>query len=550
MTRDDPPARDDQDIEDSSNSCQKEKLTIEDAVDRAVTKINLKLLLLYIFAGSSMLNSAINTLATVFTGHVPYREWVCVGNSTRCIAAHAASSQDTFYTQQGLCNNDLQEGTDFLWTSQHTTFAQQWGLFCENEAKLTLISSIYFIGSFLGMLTSTGIFDRFGRKRGALFGAVISFVSVGLSTIAPNYEVLLLLRLLAGYSQIVSYTGTYCWIMELTPKSYRNLVSGTVRLNFSVSYFTLIGIAYWLDNWRYMYAACTVINAICILPLIVLPESPRFHLIRGMEKEAKSTLQSFSRITESKSGQFDLSKINLVYEIRVQNFFQQVKDFKDYPIMLKETLIAMYSWFMLACVSYGYSFGWSKIGHNIYTSCTFDAIGQSIVFVSAVPICTVLGRKNTILFFLLGSMTCNLIAMINYRISEQWTVELIASMVGAMSTNGAFLMMYLFIIERAPTSHSGMIFSLGSGSARLGSFLSPQVNLLYGVTNRRVPLGLYAGLAFLSLLGICAMPDTTGKNIPETPADIERTKRGDATGNDKAEINGTVIENPEIITEK
>ena len=111
-------------------------------------------------------------------------------------------------------------------------------------------------------------------------------------------------------------------------------------------------------------------------------------------------------------------------------------------------------------------------------------------------------------------------------------------------------MMYLFIIERAPTSHSGMIFSLGSGSARLGSFLSPQVNLLYGVTDRRVPLGLYAGLAFLSLLGICAMPDTTGKNIPETPADIERTKRGDATGNDKAEINGTVIENPEIITEK
>ena len=45
-----------------------ETLTIEEAVEKAVTKINLKLVLLFAFAGSSMYNSASNTLATVFTG--------------------------------------------------------------------------------------------------------------------------------------------------------------------------------------------------------------------------------------------------------------------------------------------------------------------------------------------------------------------------------------------------------------------------------------------------------------------------------------------------
>ena len=409
------------------------------------------------------------------------------------------------------------------------SFSQEWGLYCEKEPKVSLISSVYFIGSLFGLLTSTAIFDQFGRKKGSLGGAVISLICVGISAIAPNYEALLLLRIVNGFSQIINYTGTYCWVLEMTPKSSRNLVSSTLRLNWSVSYFSLIGISYFLPYWRHTYAALAVINAICVIPLAVLPESPRFQLVRGMGEEAKKTLETLSRVT---GNPLSFNRINLIYEVRVQNFLAQMKDFKEYNVMLKETLIAMYSWFGIAILSYCYSFGWNNIGYDMYTSYTLAATAQAIVFVASVPICNILGRKNTVIFFLLGTILCNLVSMINLYFSEEWSLALIASVVGSMNAHGVFAMMYLFVIERAPTSHCGMILSLGSGSARLGSFVAPQINLLYGVTSRRVPLGIYVGLALLSLAGIWTLPDTTGKCIPATPKEV----RGFARGQESAKI--------------
>ena len=46
----------------------KEHMTVEEAIDKVVTKVNMKLVLLFAFAGLMGMSNATTSLATVFTG--------------------------------------------------------------------------------------------------------------------------------------------------------------------------------------------------------------------------------------------------------------------------------------------------------------------------------------------------------------------------------------------------------------------------------------------------------------------------------------------------
>ena len=200
---------------------------------------------------------------------------------------------------------------------------------------------------------------------------------------------------------------------------------------------------------------------------------------------------------------------------------------------------------------HSYQFSWSKIGSNIYVSYAFAAMGEVIVFLTTVPICNFLGRKNTMVYLLTSTIICNLVAMINVKIYKEWNLEFTGSILASMSINAAFSMMYLITIERTPTSHSGLVISLGNAMSRLGGIAGPQLILLYNVTTSRGPLAIYAGMALLSLSGILMLPDTTGKSIPEIPTAREAGKIGcchDTIKEIEEEENDTIYENPGATT--
>ena len=100
-----------------------------------------------------------------------------------------------------------------------------------------------------------------------------------------------------------------------------------------------------------------------------------------------------------------------------------------------------------------------------------------------------------------------------------------ASLIGNIAILSAFLLLYLYTSELAPTSHRGMFLSLSSSSARLGSFLGPFISLLYQVTDKKVSLLVFGGATFLCTVVIKFLPDTTGEGILETPSDLQEGVR-------------------------
>ena len=216
-----------------------------------------------------------------------------------------------------------------------------------------------------------------------------------------------------------------------------------------------------------------------------------------------------------------MDSVDLTYRKRIQNYFQQVKDFKTYPTLRKETALGIISWFIAAVLFYGFSFGWVRISSDLYTGHIAAAISKLVGYSSAIPACNWIGRKKALLTILTIGLLSNFLAMPDVQITEYWTLEYVACLIGNLSCSAAFGVIYLYSGELAPTSHRGMILSLSSASARVGSFTGTYVGLLYAVADRRVPLAVFAGLTCIFMTAIFFMSDPTGRRIPETPLDVE-----------------------------
>ena len=83
-----------------------------------------------------------------FSGLMPYEKWECV--STKCTELfNGSTDKDRFYSQRTICDSDLKIEEDYIFADDNrTSFAVEWGLFCEGEAQMSFLSSSIFLGRY------------------------------------------------------------------------------------------------------------------------------------------------------------------------------------------------------------------------------------------------------------------------------------------------------------------------------------------------------------------------------------------------------------------
>jgi len=499
----------------------KESLTIEEAVNRIVPGFSVRIVCFFLFMGCVTLSVPPAMTVTAFAGHIPYDSWECT--SDKCNQLHAAAeadgTADDFYTLETMCDNDFVVEEDFNWVTDKPTFSIKWKFYCGTEWKLSMVSSMFFVGSIVGLLTSSAIYDQIGRKRGAIAGCVVSIIASGVSAASNSWGFLIFLRIVAGFGVFIHYTGSFLWIIEFAPTTMRNPANIMFNAAWTTGYALLVIFGKYIDDWRNIYLAVCLLNVLCLVIyfIVPLPESARYYLIKGKEEEAKKTLAMMARI--SGSG-VSLDNINLVYDERKLNPFEQVKDFWAYPTMLKETLLGMWCWTMVSTIVYAYEFGWDKLGNDLYSSYAFFICGDVLANLNVLVICRYVGRKKATIFYFTMVLIFNCIAMIDAPFNDEYDLQFLASILGSICAGSAFIMMYLYSSELAPTSHRGMIICACSVAARIGSIIGPYIFLLNTVTDRRVALSIFAGLAGLAGFTVLFLPDTHLKPVPETPKDV------------------------------
>jgi MFS family permease len=167
-------------------------------------------------------------------------------------------------------------------------------------AEIGLANTIYLLGQVIGALGFGYLTDRLGRKRLFLITLGLYLVATALSGFAPNLEVFLVFRFLAGAGIGGEYSAINSAIDEIVPARIR----GQVDLGINGSYWVGVGggaivTMVMLDpnvmpielGWRVVFALGSMLGLGIVLVRRHMPESPRWLLNHGHVAVANATVE-------------------------------------------------------------------------------------------------------------------------------------------------------------------------------------------------------------------------------------------------------------------
>ena len=167
------------------------------------------------------------------------------------------------------------------------TIQSLWGLSPQLHG-VAMASALY--GTVVGSLIGGWPADRFGRKATLLWIGVFYFVGAVGSGLAPNVTTFIAARVIGGLGIGISTVVAPMYISEIAPAKYRGRLAGMFQFNIVfgiliafVSNALLAGIGE--NAWRWMLGVAAFPSFLYALLCFGIPESPRWLLGRGRDRE-------------------------------------------------------------------------------------------------------------------------------------------------------------------------------------------------------------------------------------------------------------------------
>ena len=166
-------------------------------------------------------------------------------------------------------------------------------------AEVGLLGTIYLVGQVFGALIFGRMADSLGRKKLFILTLAIYLVASAIAGLAPNFAFLAVFRFFAGAGIGGEYAAINSAIDEIIPSRYRGRVDiaingtywGGAALGSAANLF-LLNTDYFAENvgWRIGFFIGPVLGLIIIYLRRHIPESPRWLMTHGREKEAEATV--------------------------------------------------------------------------------------------------------------------------------------------------------------------------------------------------------------------------------------------------------------------
>jgi MFS transporter, SP family, xylose:H+ symportor len=198
------------------------------------------------------------------------------------------------------------------------------------NSLLGAVVSSALIGCIIGGLIGGWVSLHIGRKRGLIIAAVLFLISA-LGAAAPEFPFapighggpgyvwgFVVYRIIGGIGVGLASMLSPMYIAEIAPPKVRgNLVAWNqfaIIFGMLVIYFVNFGISKsgsgdaWLNSigWRYMFLSGAIPATLFLLLLLMVPETPRYLMLRGNEAGARAVL---AKLVTAEDGERELSEI-------------------------------------------------------------------------------------------------------------------------------------------------------------------------------------------------------------------------------------------------
>lgn len=412
------------------------------------------------------------------------------------------------------------------------------------------ITSSVLIGSCIGALSIGSLSDRFGRKKLLIVSAILFILGSSLCACSTGFLMMVCARIILGLAVGAASALTPAYLAELAPKERRGSLSTMfqlmITLGILLAYASNLGFLHHniggIRDWRWMLGSALIPAVLLLIGGILLPESPRYLVSKGDEKDAFKVLTLLRKDVDQTQVQMELDEIKKVasQDTRggVRELFRIARPalVAAIGIMLFQQLVGINSviYFLPQVFIKGFHF---PEGDAIWVS-----VGIGVVnFVATVVATLVMDRFPRKRLLIFGSMVMTvslaILALMNFLgdVSKMAipTMVLIAFYILGFALSWGPIA-WVLIGEIFPLSVRGIGSSFGSAANWLGNFIVSQFFLvLLAAFHNNVggPFAIFDVFAALSIpFVIHFVPETRGKSLEEIEAEMahKQAKKNDS----------------------
>lgn len=171
-----------------------------------------------------------------------------------------------------------------------TALKSYWDL---SDSAIGLVVAAASLGCIPGAFFAGRFADHYGRKKMMLTTAVLYIVAALGSGLAGSYAQLVAFRFIGGLAIGMASTLAPIYISEVAPASYRGRLGMSQQLAIVIGILIAFVSNYFIANmitgheqWRYMLGAALIPSLIFFILLLLVPESPRWLVIKGKAGQA------------------------------------------------------------------------------------------------------------------------------------------------------------------------------------------------------------------------------------------------------------------------
>ncbi len=349
-----------------------------------------------------------------------------------------------------------------------------------STAQAGLLSSMSFLGMFLGASLAGILGDKFGRKVVFQWSIVFWGLASAIIFFVPSYEVFLILRLVLGFGMGMEFPVAQSLLSEFMPAKKRGRYVALMEGGWPLGFCTAGILAYFLlpvIGWRGMFLVQAIPAVFVLIVRRTMPESPRWLEDIGRLEDADRTMTLIEENVKKSLGRAELPEPKAGERTaRGERKFSFAELWA--PGYAKRTIMAWMLWFFVLLGYYGLT-SWisallqaagytavQSVGYTVIMS----VIGAPGFFVSAMLL-EIIGRKPNIILMLTGAA----IAAYLYGTAQSFALVIAFGALLQFFQFGFWSVIYAYTPELYPTRARATGAGFASGVGRLGSIVGPYV---------------------------------------------------------------------------
>ncbi|XP_014093801.3 organic cation transporter protein [Bactrocera oleae] len=418
---------------------------------------------------------------------------------------------------------------NFIFRDDEVTISNDFGIYCNDEWKLTLTGTINNVGQFIGIPLGGLISDKYGRRNALALGGVLSAIFGIIRSFTTSYVPFLVFEFLDNVANSSLYSICFIIGIELVGPSKRVFACSIITIFYAIGEMFLAVVSMYFPNWRIMLRIFYIPALAVISYYWVLPESVRWLLSQERESEATDILKRAAHINKRRLSDATLDKLILANR-------EKLSSQRGGRFPLREAFGKLFfriancslSWIVTVLVYYGLSLNSVLLAGNKYFNFILIAFVEIPGFFLPCLTMDRYGRRYSLCGFMLLSGVCCLCTV--FLGSGNYYLQLSLFLVGKLAITAAFQVLYFFTSEIFPTNLRSSLLSFCSMVGRFGSMVAPQTPLL-AKYYENAPAILFAVCALVSGCLSLLFPETSNTILPTT------VHEADTIGNKKTSSN-------------